>query len=205
MLNFCCVILLYTRVVLGQTLCLGEQWCTIVDEPEVYEDRDPAQREAEGPKSTQNSLSPPKKRSTVPVLGPYASRIARRSHARVKQRPLQSAVGTLLLHTMEAEKGTAWSLEFGAWSLELGVWSLEFGAWSLELGAWRLEFGVWMEFAMLWGRGGGRGPWAGSCTGQPQRSTGSKGQLIRIMCAIKMSIRCMMAIVVPRDFCLKDG
>ena len=52
MLNFCCVILLYTRVVLGQTLCLGEQWCTIVDEPEVYEDRDPAQREAEGPKSS---------------------------------------------------------------------------------------------------------------------------------------------------------
>ena len=41
---------------------------------------------------------------------------------------------------MEAEKGTAWSLEFGAWSLELGVWSLEFGA-SLELGAWSLEFG----------------------------------------------------------------
>ena len=31
---------------------LGEQWCTIVDEPEVYEDRDPAQREAEGPKSS---------------------------------------------------------------------------------------------------------------------------------------------------------
>ena len=47
-----------------------------------------------------------------------------------------------------------------------------------------------MEFAMLWGRGGGRGPWAGSRTGQPQRSTGSKGQLIRITCAIKMSIRC---------------
>ena len=87
---------------------------------------------------------------------------------------------------MEAEKGTAWSLEFGAWSLELGVWRLEFGAWSLELGAWRLVFGVWMEFAMLWGRGGGRGPWAGSRTGQPQRSTGSKGQLIRITCAIKM-------------------
>ena len=40
-----------------------------------------------------------KTRSTVPVLGPYASRIARRSHARVKQRPLQPAVGTLLLHT----------------------------------------------------------------------------------------------------------
>ena len=104
---------------------------------------------------------------------------------------------------MEAEKGTAWSLEFGAWSLELGVWRLEFGAWSLELGAWRLVFGVWMEFAMLWGRGGGRGPWAGSRTGQPQRSTGSKGQLIRIFfffvastkgitCAIKMSIRCMI-------------
>ena len=37
---------------LGQTLCLGEQCCTIVDEPEVYEDRDPAQREAEGPKSS---------------------------------------------------------------------------------------------------------------------------------------------------------
>ena len=90
----------------------------------------------------------------------------------------------------------------GVWSLALGVWSLEFGAWSLELGAWRLEF---MEFAMLWGRGGGRGPWAGSRTGQPQRSTGSKGQLIRITCAIKMSIRCMMAIVVPRDFCLKDA
>ena len=35
----------------------------------------------------------------LPVLGAYASRIARRSHARVKQRPLQSAVGTLLLHT----------------------------------------------------------------------------------------------------------
>ena len=52
MLNFCCVILLYTRVVLGKTLCLGEQWCTIVNEPEVYEDRDPAQREAEGPKSS---------------------------------------------------------------------------------------------------------------------------------------------------------
>ena len=53
MLNFCCVILLYTRVVLGQTLCSGEQqWCTIVDEPEVYEDRDPAKREAEGPKSS---------------------------------------------------------------------------------------------------------------------------------------------------------
>ena len=52
MLNFCCVILLYTRIVLGQTLCLGEQWCTIVDEPEVYEDRDPAKREAEGPKSS---------------------------------------------------------------------------------------------------------------------------------------------------------
>ena len=53
MLNFCCVILLYTRVVLGPTLCLGEQqWCTIVDEPEVYEDRDPAKREAEGPKSS---------------------------------------------------------------------------------------------------------------------------------------------------------
>ena len=52
------------------------------------------------PWTTQNSLSPPKKtRSTVPVLGPYASRIARRSHARVKQCPLQSAVGTLLLHT----------------------------------------------------------------------------------------------------------
>ena len=51
MLNFCCVILLYTRVVLGQT-CLGEQWCTIADEPEVYEDWDPAQREAEGPKSS---------------------------------------------------------------------------------------------------------------------------------------------------------
>ena len=59
---------------------------------------------------------------------------------------------------MEAEKGTAWSLEFGAWSLELGVWSLEFGAWSLELGAWRLEFGVWMEFAMLYMGDGVHGP-----------------------------------------------
>ena len=89
---------------MGQTLCLGEQqWCTIVDEPEVYEDRDPAQREAEGPKSSMDYseffISAKKNRSTVPVLGPYASRIARRSHARVKQRPLQSAVGTLLLHT----------------------------------------------------------------------------------------------------------
>ena len=51
---------------------------------------------------------------------------------------------------MEAEKGTAWSLEFGvwrlefgAWSLALGVWSLEFGAWSLALGVWSLEFGAW--------------------------------------------------------------
>ena len=92
---------------------------------------------------------------------------------------------------MEAEKGTAWSLEFGAWSLELGVWSLEFGAWSLELGAWRLEFGVWMEFAMLWGRGGGRGPWAGSRTGQPQRSTGSKGQLTSTLGCSPMSQLCL--------------
>ena len=100
MLNFCCVILLYTRVVLGQTLCLGEQWCAIVDEPEVYEDRDPAQREAEGPKSSMDYSEffiSTKKKPDVPVLGPYASRIARRSHARVKQRPLQSA---LLLHTL---------------------------------------------------------------------------------------------------------
>ena len=93
---------------------------------------------------------------------------------------------------MEAEKGTAWSLEFGAWSLELGVWSLEFGAWSLELGAWRLEFGAWsLEFAMLWGRGGGRGPWAGSRTGQPQRSTGSKGQLTSKLGCSPMSQLCV--------------
>ena len=88
MLNFCCVILLYTRVVLGPTLCLGEQqWCTIVDETEVYEDRDPAQREAEGPKSSMDySEFFISTKKNPPVLG-------------VKQRPLQSAVGTLLLHT----------------------------------------------------------------------------------------------------------
>ena len=107
MLNFCCVILLYT---LGQTLCLGEQqWCTIVDEPEVYEDRDPAQREAEGPKSSMDysefrsteisNLRKQIDRAPVTPGRTRASRIARRSHARVKQRPLQSAVGTLLLHT----------------------------------------------------------------------------------------------------------
>ena len=59
---------------LGQTLCLGEQWCTIVDEPEVYEDRDPAQREAEGPKSSMDYseffISTKKKPDIVPVLGP---------------------------------------------------------------------------------------------------------------------------------------
>ena len=38
-------------------------------------------------------------RSIVPELGPYASRITRRSQARVRERPLQSAVETLLLHT----------------------------------------------------------------------------------------------------------
>ena len=88
MLNFCCVILLYTRVVLGQTLCLGEQqWCTIVDEPEVYDDRDPAQREAEGPKSSMDYSEffiSTKKNPDRPC--PYSGR-------GVKQRPLQSAVG----------------------------------------------------------------------------------------------------------------
>ena len=54
--------------------------------------------------TTQNShcstFSPPNNtRSIVPKFGPYASRIARRSHARVRERPLQSAVGTLILHT----------------------------------------------------------------------------------------------------------
>ena len=63
-------------------------------------DRDPAQREAEGPKSSMDYSEffiSTKKNPDVPVLGPYASRIARRSHARVKQHPLQSA---LLLHTL---------------------------------------------------------------------------------------------------------
>ena len=91
MLNFCCVILLYTRVVLGQTLCSGEQqWCTIVDGPEVYEDRDPAQREAEGPKSSMDYSEffiSTKKNPDRPC--PYSGG--------VKQRPLQSAAGTLLL------------------------------------------------------------------------------------------------------------
>ena len=94
MLNFCCVILLYTRVVLGQTLCLGEQWCTIVDEPEVYEDRDPAQREAEGPKSSMDYseffISTKKKNRRARTRAVRESN-CRRSHARVKQRPLQSA------------------------------------------------------------------------------------------------------------------
>ena len=53
-----------------------------------------------------------------------------------------------------------WSLALGVWSLALGVWSLELGAWRLEFGAWSLALGVWMEFAMLRGRVGGRGPWA---------------------------------------------
>ena len=39
---------------------------------------------------------------------------------------------------MEAEKGTASSLEFGVWRLEFDAWSLEFGPWSLVS---RLEFG----------------------------------------------------------------
>ena len=30
----------------------------------------------------------------------------------------------------------------------------------MEFGAWSLALGVWMEFAMLRGRVGGRGPWA---------------------------------------------
>ena len=50
----------------------------------------------------------------------------------------------------EAEKGTAWSLEFGAWSLEFGAWSLEFGAWSLVFGAWSLEFGAWSLALGVW-------------------------------------------------------
>ena len=95
MLNFFCVILLYTRVVLGQTLCLGEQqWCTIVDEPEVYEDRDPAQREAEGTKSSMDysEFFISTKKNQIDRARTWAVR-------GVKQRPLQSAVGTLLLHT----------------------------------------------------------------------------------------------------------
>ena len=79
----------------------------IIYGPEVYEDRDPAQREAEGPRASMDysefpllDFSPHKKnRSIVPEFGPDASRIARRSHARVRERPLQSAVGILLLHT----------------------------------------------------------------------------------------------------------
>ena len=71
-----------------------------------------------------------------------------------------SDVGTR--SSMEAEKGTAWSLEFGAWSLEFGAWSLELGVWSLELGAWSLD-GVCHAT--------GEGRWVG-CRGsgrQPQR------------------------------------
>ena len=55
---------------------------------------------------------------------------------------------------MEAEKGTAWSLE-GVWSLEFGAWSLELGVWSLELGAWSLEFGWSLP---CYGGGGVHGP-----------------------------------------------
>ena len=80
---------------------------TVIYGPEVYEDRDPVQREAEGPRASMDysefpllDFSPPKNTiSIVPEFGPDASRIARRSHARVRERPLQSAVGTLLLHT----------------------------------------------------------------------------------------------------------
>ena len=50
------------------------------------------------PWTTQNSncSTPKKHRSKVPEFEPYASRIARRSHARVRERPLQSAVGLAL-------------------------------------------------------------------------------------------------------------
>ena len=75
---------------------------------------------------------------------------------------------------MEAEKGTAWSLELGVWSLALGVWRLEFGAWSLELGVWSLEFGAWSLALGVWSlalgvwsldgvcHAMGEGRWAGS-------------------------------------------
>ena len=73
----------------------------IVDGPEVYEDRDSAQREAEGPRASMDYseftlLDTKKHRSNVPEFEPYASRFARRSHARVRERPLQSAVGLAL-------------------------------------------------------------------------------------------------------------
>ena len=94
MLNFCCVILLYTRVVLGQT-CLGEQWYSIVDEPEVYEDRDPAQREAEGPKSSMDYSE-----FFISTQIDRASRIARRSHTRVKQHPCCWDLHTHYVHAL---------------------------------------------------------------------------------------------------------
>ena len=63
---------------------------TIVDGPEVYEDRDPAQREAEGPKASMDYsefklLDTKKTDRTCPNS----------SHTRVElqERPLQSAVG----------------------------------------------------------------------------------------------------------------
>ena len=70
----------------------------ILDGPEVYEERDSAQREAEGPRASMDYseftlLDTKKNRSNVPEFEPYESRIARRSHARV---PLQSAVGLAL-------------------------------------------------------------------------------------------------------------
>ena len=50
---------------------------TIVDGPEVYEDRDPAQREAEGPKASMDYsefklLDTKKHISNVPEFEPYA-------------------------------------------------------------------------------------------------------------------------------------
>ena len=79
---------------------------------------------------------------------------------------------------MEAEKGTAWSLEFGAWSLEFGAWSLELGVWSLKLGAWSLD-GVCHAT--------GEGRWAGSMGAPGIRDRARGGSQRRwITCAIKM-------------------
>ena len=70
----------------------------IVDGPEVYEDRDPAQREAEGPKASTDY-------SEFKLLDTKKTQIERdrirairesNSHARVRERPLQSAVGLAL-------------------------------------------------------------------------------------------------------------
>ena len=94
---------------------------------------------------------------------------------------------------MEAEKGTAWSLEFGAWSLEFGAWSLEHGVWSLELGAWSLD-GVCHAT--------GEGRWAGSMGAPGIRDPQRPEEVDHVR--HKDVWGAIVFTTVPRDFCLSD-